>query len=189
MKDHHVPQEHLSAFARRLAEEERSAGTVEKYLRDAGPFWSGWRGAVNRERSTGLEGPLGPLRLPPRHHQLHAGRPQHLSPFHRPGGLPCPRLRVQRRLFQSEERELSRQEYQRLLDTALLVRNDAGEVEAGRNVVDQHDVDVLLLQFSDQPGWASPARMAPSICLLRGCAANPRRWRPAAGIPCCWPRA
>lgn len=39
----------------------------------------------------GLEGPLGPLRLPPRHHQLHAGRPQHLSPFHRPGGLPCPR--------------------------------------------------------------------------------------------------
>ena len=38
MKDHHVPQEHLSAFARRLAEEERSAGTVEKYLRDAGAF-------------------------------------------------------------------------------------------------------------------------------------------------------
>ena len=41
---------------------------------------------------------------------------------------------------------------ERLLDTALLVRNDAGEVEAGRNVVDQHDVDVLLLQFSDQAG-------------------------------------
>lgn len=54
MKDHHVPQEHLSAFARRLAEEERSAGTVEKYLRDAGAFLEWLAGApVNREAVTG----------------------------------------------------------------------------------------------------------------------------------------
>ena len=94
MKDHHVPQEHLSAFARRLAEEERSAGTVEKYLRDAGAFLEWLAGApVSREAVTGWKAHLVPLRLPPRHHQLHAGRPQRLSPFHRPGGTavsaPC----------------------------------------------------------------------------------------------------
>ena len=59
MKDHHVPQEHLSAFARRLAEEERSAGTVEKYLRDAGAFLEWLAGApVNREAVTGWKAHL-----------------------------------------------------------------------------------------------------------------------------------
>ena len=59
MKDHHVPQEHLSAFARRLAEEERSAGTVEKYLRDAGAFLEWLAGApVSREAVTGWKAHL-----------------------------------------------------------------------------------------------------------------------------------
>ena len=92
MKDHHVPQEHLSAFAR-----EAGGGGAERG--DSGEVPAGRRGlsgvagggAGEPGGSHGLEGPLGPLRLPPRHHQLHAGRPQRLPPFHRPGGLPCPR--------------------------------------------------------------------------------------------------
>lgn len=69
MKDHHVPQEHLSAFARRLAEEERSAGTVEKYLRDAGAFLEWLAGApVSREAVT-------------------AGRPTWSAPGYRPATI------------------------------------------------------------------------------------------------------
>ena len=125
MKDHHVPQEHLSAFARRLAEEERSAGTVEKYLRDAGAFLEWLAGApVNREAVTGWKA-----------HFVRSGyRPATinsmlaaLNTFLRFIGLEDCRvraLRVQRRLFQSEERELSRQEYQRLLDTARTLGRD-----------------------------------------------------------------
>ena len=125
MKDHHVPQEHLSAFARRLAEEERSAGTVEKYLRDTGAFLEWLAGApVSREAVTGWKA-----------HWVRSGyRPATinsmlaaLNTFLRFIGLEDCRvraLRVQRRLFQSEERELSRQEYQRLLDTARTLGRD-----------------------------------------------------------------
>lgn len=119
MKDHHVPQEHLSAFARRLAEEERSAGTVEKYLRDAGAFLEWLAGApVSREAVTGWKAHL--VRSGYRPATINSMLAA-LNAFPRFIGLEDCRvraLRVQRRLFQSEERELSRQEYQRLLDTA-----------------------------------------------------------------------
>ena len=119
MKDHHVPQEHLSAFARKLAEEERSAGTVEKYLRDAGAFLEWLAGAPgSREAVTGWKAHL--VRSGYRPATINSMLAA-LNTFLRFIGLEDCRvraLRVQRRLFQSEERELSRQEYQRLLDTA-----------------------------------------------------------------------
>lgn len=125
MKDHHVPQEHLSAFARRLAEEERSAGTVEKYLRDAGAFLEWLAGApVNREAVTGWKAHL--VRSGYRPATINSMLAA-LNAFLRFIGLEDCRvraLRVQRRLFQSEERELSRQEYQRLLDTARTLGRD-----------------------------------------------------------------
>ena len=125
MKDHHVPQEHLSAFARRLAEEERSAGTVEKYLRDAGAFLE-WLagGPVSREAVTGWKAHL--VRSGYRPATINSMLAA-LNTFLRFIGLEDCRvraLRVQRRLFQSEERELSRQEYQRLLDTARTLGRD-----------------------------------------------------------------
>ena len=125
MKDHHVPQEHLSAFARRLAEEERSAGTVEKYLRDAGAFLEWLAGApVNREAVTGWKAHL--VRSGYRPATINSMLAA-LNTFLRFIGLEDCRvraLRVQRRLFQREERELSRQEYQRLLDTARTLGRD-----------------------------------------------------------------
>ena len=125
MKDHHVPQEHLSAFARRLAEEERSAGTVEKYLRDAGAFLEWLAGApVSREAVTGWKAHL--VRSGYRPATINSMLAA-LNTFLRFIGLEDCRvraLRVQRRLFQSEERELSRQEYQRLLDTARTLGRD-----------------------------------------------------------------
>ena len=125
MKDHHVPQEHLSAFARRLAEEERSAGTVEKYLRDTGAFLEWLAGApVSREAVTGWKAHL--VRSGYRPATINSMLAA-LNTFLRFIGLEDCRvraLRVQRRLFQSEERELSRQEYQRLLDTARTLGRD-----------------------------------------------------------------
>ena len=91
-------------------------------------------------------------------------------------------LRVQRRLFQSEERELSRQEYQRLLDTARTLGRDrlalvmeticaAGirvsevryiTVEAARS----GQADIALKPLSRRQIWAEMKR----LCLRAGVA-------------------
>ena len=119
MHDHHVTQEHLTAFARKLGEEERSPGTIEKYLRDVGAFLGWLAGApVSREAAAGWKAHLVAAGYAPVtvNSMLSA-----LNAFLRFAGLEDCRvraLRIQRRLFQGEERELSRQEYQRLLDTA-----------------------------------------------------------------------
>ena len=154
MKDHHVPQEHLSAFARRLAEEERSAGTVEKYLRDAGAFLEWLAGApVSREAVTGWKAHL--VRSGYRPATINSMLAA-LNTFLRFIGLEDCRvraLRVQRRLFQSEERELSRQEYQRLLDTARTL---------GR---DRLALVMETIASASEPGWPPP-RSSLTTCAI-----------------------
>lgn len=119
MKDHHVPQEHLSAFARRLAEEERSAGTVEKYLRDAGAFLEWLAGApVNREAVTGWKAHL--VRSGYRPATINSMLAALNGLFRFLGWDECrvKFLKVQRRLFRDAGRELTRPEYEHLLETA-----------------------------------------------------------------------
>ena len=119
MKTDDMLQERLTAFARKLREEERSPGTIEKYLRDVGAFLGWLAGApVSREAAAGWKAHLVAAGYAPVtvNSMLSA-----LNAFLRFAGLEDCRvraLRIQRRLFQGEERELSRQEYQRLLDTA-----------------------------------------------------------------------
>ena len=118
MKDHHVPQEHLSAFARRLAEEERSAGTVEKYLRDAGAFLEWLAGApVSREAVTGWKA-----------HLVRSGyRPATINSMLAALNGLCRflgldwrirYLKIQHRMFRDQSRELNRPEYDRLVEAA-----------------------------------------------------------------------
>ena len=119
MKTDDMLQERLTTFARKLGEEERSPGTIEKYLRDVGAFLGWLAGApVSREAAAGWKAHLVAAGYAPVtvNSMLSA-----LNAFLRFAGLEDCRvraLRIQRRLFQGEERELSRQEYQRLLDTA-----------------------------------------------------------------------
>ena len=109
----------LSTFAACLKNEDRSSGTVEKYLHDASVFaaWLGCR-ELTRETSAGW-----------RDHLLREGyAPATINSmlsavnalFRFLGREDCKIrfLRVQRKAFREQSRELTRAEYQRLLDTA-----------------------------------------------------------------------
>src|SRR5699024_3164549 len=114
-----ITEEQVSAFAHSLRREERSAGTIEKYCRDIRRFaaWLGRR-EITAEASAQWK-----------QHLLRSGyRPVSvngmliaLNRFFSFIGLRdcCAKLlKVQRRLFRSAERELTRKEYIRLVETA-----------------------------------------------------------------------
>ena len=125
MSEYRLTGAQISAFEEQLRADERSSGTIEKYLRDVRAFaaWLDGR-AVTKELAAAWKGDLQAAGYCPTtiNSMLAA-----LNTFLRFIGLEDCRvraLRVQRRLFQSEERELSRQEYQRLLDTARTLGRD-----------------------------------------------------------------
>lgn len=110
---------YLSDFADYLRAEERSAGTIEKYMRDVRKFFC-WLADKSLEKA-----------------QVSAWRAQLLSDGYAPetvnsmivalnqfldfiGRSDCRvrTLRIQRKLFRRQERELTRAEYERLVQTA-----------------------------------------------------------------------
>ena len=111
--------DYLSDFAVYLRTEERSEGTIEKYLRDVRKFFC-WLADKSLEKA-----------------QVSAWRAQLLSDGYAPetvnsmivalnrfldfiGRSDCRvhTLRIQRKLFRSQERELTREEYEQLVQTA-----------------------------------------------------------------------
>ena len=119
MNSNHVTAGQIADYGAYLQEEERSSGTVEKYLRDVTAF-SCWLGArpATRETSAGWKAYLqesgyAPVTI---NSMLAA-----LNGFFRFLGWEECRvkfLKVQRRLFRDAERELTRWEYERLLSAA-----------------------------------------------------------------------
>ena len=111
--------ERIAAYGQYLRTEERSSGTVEKYLRDVRAF-AAWMGGVpvTKELAAGWKEHL--------HFQGYA--PATINSmlaainglFHFLGWDECrvKFLKVQRRLFRDAGRELTRPEYDRLLETA-----------------------------------------------------------------------
>ncbi len=108
-----------AAFARALRAAERSPGTIEKYLRDVCQFaaWAGG-GEVSRERTAAwrdslLEGGYAPATV----NSMVAAVNQFFAFL---GWEDCKvkALKIQRKLFRDDRRELTREEYQRLLDAA-----------------------------------------------------------------------
>ena len=73
----HIDLDQMGAFVCQLREEERSAGTVEKYQRDVGAFaaWLAER-PVSRGGGICLERTPGNAGLCAGHCELHAGGPQ-----------------------------------------------------------------------------------------------------------------
>ena len=125
MDEHIITAEHLTAFGRHLTARERSRGTVENYLRGVRAFAVWLDGAPVGERSAG-EWKRALLRRGCRPRTVNAKLAAVHSFFHFMGwrGLETRALRIQRRLFREDSRELTREEYQRLLSAARSGGND-----------------------------------------------------------------
>ena len=125
MKNHSLIPEPITAFERYLRTEERSSGTIEKYLRDVRAFavWLNGR-IVTKETAAGwkehlLDRHYAPVAI---NSMLAA-----INAFFRFVGWEDCRvkfLKIQRRMFREASRELSREEYDRLLSTAHTLGRD-----------------------------------------------------------------
>jgi integrase/recombinase XerD len=119
MKDHDLTIARVQAYRQYLQSEERSAGTVEKYLRDVEAFrrWLGGRSVTKELAAAWKEQLLAQGYAPVTVNSMLAA----LNGLFRFLGWDECRLKflkVQRRLFRDAGRELNRTEYDRLLETA-----------------------------------------------------------------------
>ena len=119
MQDYTITVEQLQAFRQRLVWEEKSPATIEKYLRDAAAFTAWLDGRAASKAAAGawkaalLEAKLAPATI-----NIKLAAVNRFLVFL---GWPAFRvkpLRIQRRLFRDDSRELTRPEYLRLLETA-----------------------------------------------------------------------
>lgn len=119
MQDYTITGEQLQAFRQRLVWEEKSPATIEKYLRDAADFTAWLDGRTASKAAAGawkaalLEAKLAPATI-----NVKLAAVNRFLVFL---GWPAFRvkpLRIQRRLFRDDSRELTRPEYLRLLETA-----------------------------------------------------------------------
>ncbi|MBQ8751722.1 MAG: tyrosine-type recombinase/integrase [Clostridia bacterium] len=118
MEQHEITMELTRAFETHLRTAERGEGTIEKYLRDLGRFaaWSG--GRADKETAIAWKASL--------QERGYAGTSINamlaaVKAFFRFAGWEECRvraLRLQRRMFREPEKELSKEEYVRLLETA-----------------------------------------------------------------------
>ena len=109
----------LAAFAQHLQSRERSAGTIEKYLRDVEAL-EGWLDGepVTRERAAAWrDSLLDQGRAPVTVNSMTAAANQFFA-FQGWEDCKIKALRLQRKLFRDDRRELTREEYERLLTAA-----------------------------------------------------------------------
>ena len=118
MNERQLTPNHLAAYATHLFAEERSSGTIEKYVRDVRRFAVWLDGAeVSRERAAAWRDGL----LERGYAPVTVNSMTAVNQFFTFLGWEDCRiksLRIQRKLFRDDRRELTREEYQRLLDAA-----------------------------------------------------------------------
>ena len=119
MDGYRLTEEKLAGFSKHLKGEEQGEATIEKYVRNV-RFFAGWLGgaAVTKEAVAGWKAHLKEMGLAPCtvNAKLSA-----LNRFFAYAGLEECRvkfLHIQRRVFRDGSRDLSRNEYIRLLETA-----------------------------------------------------------------------
>lgn len=119
MEYHRLTAAHISAYGRYLRAEERSSGTVEKYLRDVRAFM-GWLDgrAVTKDRTVEWKAHLLGQDYAPATVNGMLSALNGLFKFLGWSECRARFLKVQRKLFQDTRRELSRGEYERILATA-----------------------------------------------------------------------
>ena len=117
MEPRKITEETLAAFARQLGEEERSPATLEKYLREVRQFAAFLGGReVTRELAAAWREELSARQSPATVNGKLTALDRLLAFL---GWEDCrvKHLRVQRQLFRDSARELSREEYARLMET------------------------------------------------------------------------
>ena len=118
MEPRKITEETLAAFARQLGEEDRSPATLEKYLREVRQFAAFLGGReVTRELAAAWREELSARQSPATVNGKLTALDRLLAFL---GWEDCrvKHLRVQRQLFRDSARELSREEYARLVETA-----------------------------------------------------------------------
>ena len=118
MEPRKITEETLAAFARQLGEEERSPATLEKYLREVRQIAAFLGGReVTRELAAAWREELSARQSPATVNGKLTALDRLLAFL---GWEDCrvKHLRVQRQLFRDSARELSREEYARLVETA-----------------------------------------------------------------------
>ena len=118
MEPRKITEETLAAFARQLGEEERSPATLEKYLREVRQFAAFLGGReVTRELAAAWREELSARQSPATVNGKLTALDRLLAFL---GWEDCrvKHLRVQRQLFRDSARELSREDYARLVETA-----------------------------------------------------------------------
>ena len=119
MSEYQFPNHVMERFARHLRQEERSPGTVAKYLRDVGAF-AAWLGGkpVSKELAAGWKEHLRAQGYAPATVNSMLSALNGLFKFLGWNECQVKFLKIQRRLFRDTNRELTRSEYDRLLATA-----------------------------------------------------------------------
>lgn len=117
--EHTIKQDMLERFRSAMAEDEKSSATISKYVRDVRAFmeWLGERGTVSKETAIQYkEYLIGKYAVTSVNSMLAALN----CFFRRMDWYDClvKTLKVQREAFRRHERELSKEEYFRLLDAA-----------------------------------------------------------------------
>lgn len=119
MNEHMITAEHLAAYGRYLIAEERSGGTVENYLRHTRAFAAWLDGAaVTKETAAAWKAHLLSRGYAPATINAMLAALNGLFAFLGWTGCRIKFLKVQRRLFRDQSRELTRPEYDRLLSAA-----------------------------------------------------------------------
>ncbi len=119
MKQYRISQEHIGQFAAYLCREERSKGTIEKYLHDVRVFY-GWHGEQTVTKETVSQWKEYLLSMGKAAVTVNGALAALYSFFAMLGweGLRVKYLKVQRQLFRDSSRDLNREEYLRLVQTA-----------------------------------------------------------------------
>lgn len=119
MTEHKLTKEHFDEFYRYLKEEEREPVTIEKYLRNVQAF-AAWLGDsfVTKERVTMWKTHLIAGRFQPGTVNGKLSALNKFFSFLSWNDCRVKYLKIQRRVFRSTEKELSKEEYIRLVETA-----------------------------------------------------------------------
>ena len=115
----HITGKQLTGFERHLRLEEREPGTIEKYLRDIRAFavWLEEK-PLDKEAAVAWKEHLLASGYAPSTINSMLVALNRFFRFQRRDELRVKTIRVQRRIFRSRDRELTKEEYVRLLETA-----------------------------------------------------------------------
>ena len=119
MSEQKLTQHQIQSYAQQLRMEEKSPATVEKYLRDLRAFaaWTDGR-KISKELTAEWKAHLVEQNYAPSSVNAMLSALNGLLEFLGQGDCQVKFLKLQRRLFQDPARELTKEDYQRLLDAA-----------------------------------------------------------------------